>query len=263
MIQQNVTQQAGKGAVLAGIVEANSTTVAEPRLAASVILVREAPVYTIQSGPEVPADAGRGLEVFVQHRVSTMDFAAGMVVFPGGRVDQVDSSGWDFADDVVERHATAWHRSSIAVEPTSAGFNAGRVLAAAQREVFEEAGLKLDAATLRPWANWVTPADQPKRFDTYFYLACPLSGAEPKHQTTEASSSLWMPVRGILDAEAAGTLKLMPPTLALLDELLALGTVEAILAEDRDIMPVRPKPGALEEFFRLRRQPPSVAPEQP
>lgn len=253
MIQQNVTQQAGKGAVLAGIGEANSTTVAEPRLAASVILVREAPGH----------DGFRGLEVFVQHRVTTMDFAAGMVVFPGGRVDQADSSGWDFADDVVERHAAAWHRSSIAVEPSSARFNAGRVLAAAQREVFEEAGLKLDAATLRPWANWVTPADQPKRFDTYFYLACPLSGAEPRHQTTEASSSLWMPVRGILDAEAAGTLKLMPPTLALLDELLALGTVEAILADDRDIVPVRPKPGALEEFFRLRRRPPSVAPELP
>lgn len=178
-------------------------------------------------------------------------------------MDPADSSGWDFADDVVERHADAWRRSSIAVEPASARFNAGRVLAAARREVFEEAGLKLDAATLRPWANWVTPADQPKRFDTYFYLACPLSGAEPRHQTTEASSSLWMPVHGILDAEAAGTLKLMPPTLSLLDELLALGTVEAILAEDRDIVPVRPKPGALEEFFRLRRQSPTVAPELP
>ncbi|MDQ0213040.1 NUDIX hydrolase [Arthrobacter bambusae] len=240
---------------MAGIDEANST--AEPRLAASVILVRDAPV------PEGSQDAARALEVFVQHRVTTMDFAAGMVVFPGGRVDQADSSGWDFADDVVERHAAAWHRSSIAVEPSSARFNAGRVLAAAQREVFEEAGVKLDAATLRPWANWVTPADQPKRFDTYFYLACPVSGAEPRHQTTEASSSLWMPVRAILDAEAAGTLKLMPPTLALLDELLALGTMEAVLGESRDIVPVRPKPGALQEFFRLRHQPPSDAPELP
>lgn len=242
---------------MTGIGEANSTTVAEPRLAASVILVRDA---AGPAGPEDAADPGIGLEVFVQHRVSTMDFAAGMVVFPGGRVDLADNSGWDFADDVVGQHAAAWHRSSIAVEPSTARHNAGRVLAAAQREVFEEAGLKVDATTLRPWANWVTPEDQPKRFDTYFYLACPVSGAEPKHQTTEASSSLWMPVREILDAEGAGTLKLMPPTLVLLDELLALGTVEAVLAEVRDIVPVRPEPGALQEFFRLRRQPPSVAP---
>lgn len=228
--------------------EANSPKVAEPRLAASVILVRDV---------AIPDDEGTGLsglEVFVQHRVSTMDFAAGMVVFPGGRVDQVDSSGWDFTDDVVERHASAWHRSSLATDPASARHNAGRVLAAAQREVFEETGLELPATALRPWANWVTPADQPKRFDTFFYLAFPDRGSEPQHQTTEASSSVWLPVQGILESEAAGTLKLMPPTLALLEELLRLGTMDAVEAEDRDIFPVRPEPGALEEFFRLRRQ---------
>ena len=46
---------------------------------------------------------GGGLEVFVQHRVSTMDFAAGAVVFPGGRVDPVDSeaaNGIEVADHV-------------------------------------------------------------------------------------------------------------------------------------------------------------------
>ncbi|MEZ2390570.1 NUDIX domain-containing protein [bacterium RCC_150] len=238
-----------------GNVEANGPAVAEPRLAASVILLRDAPLPV-----ENPEDPVSELEVFVQHRVSTMDFAAGMVVFPGGRVDRADDDGWDFADELAARHAEAWRRSSIAVEPSAARRNAGRVLAAAQREVFEEAGLKLDAASLRPWANWVTPEDEPKRFDTYFYLAAPDSTAEPMHQTTEASSSLWMPIRGILDAEAAGTLKLMPPTLALLDELVALGTVEAVLAQVRDIVPVRRKPGDREEFFRLRRERGSAAP---
>lgn len=45
------------------------------RKAASVLLLRE---------------AAAGFEVFVQHRVNTMDFAAGMVVYPGGRVDLQD-----------------------------------------------------------------------------------------------------------------------------------------------------------------------------
>ena len=183
-----------------------------------------------------------------------MDFAAGMVLFPGGRVDRVDEDGWDFVAAVVAEHAAAWHLSSIAEDPSAALRNAGRILAAAQREVFEEAGLKLDAGKLRPWANWVTPPDQPKRFDTYFYVAVPTPGAEPKHQTTEASSSLWMPVRGILEAEAAGTLRLMPPTLVLLEELLGLGIVDAVLASRRDIVPVRPEPGALQVFFRRRRE---------
>ena len=42
------------------------------RQAASVIMVRE---------------AANTLEVYVQHRATTMDFAAGAVVFPGGRTD--------------------------------------------------------------------------------------------------------------------------------------------------------------------------------
>lgn len=47
-----------------------------PRLAVSVVMLRDSP---------------RGIEVFVQHRASTMDFAAGVIAFPGGRVDDVDS----------------------------------------------------------------------------------------------------------------------------------------------------------------------------
>lgn len=218
--------------------------VPEARLAASVILLR---------------DGADGPEVFVQHRVATMDFAAGMVVFPGGRVDAVDGSGWSFPDDVARRHARAWHRCSIAAESAATSLhNAGRVLAAALREVQEEAGLELDAGSLRPWANWVTPEDQPKRFDTYFYLAVPAPEAEASHQTTEAWQSLWMPVRGILEAEAAGALKLMPPTLVLLEELLRFGGTAAALEAERDIVPVRPEPGALKAFFERRRQSPAA-----
>ncbi|WP_120520625.1 NUDIX hydrolase [Arthrobacter celericrescens] len=221
--------------------------VPEARLAASVVLLR---------------DGADGPEVFVQHRVSTMDFAAGMVVFPGGRVDAVDGSGWAFADDIARQHTQAWRRCSIGADDAgTARHNAGRVLAAALREVEEEAGLVLDAGLLRPWANWVTPEDQPKRFDTYFYLAAPAPEDEARHQTTEAWQSLWMPVRAILEGEAAGALKLMPPTLVLLEELLRLGSTGAALAVVRDIVPVRPEPGALKAFFERRRQkPPSTAP---
>ncbi|XAZ31084.1 NUDIX domain-containing protein [Paenarthrobacter ureafaciens] len=141
---------------------AKDTPVAEARLAASVILLR---------------DASAGLEAFVQHRVSSMDFAAGMVVFPGGRVDASDAEGWDYSSELLERHAADWAMSSIAASDPHA--QAGTVLAAAIREVFEEAGLTLDASQLRPWANWVTPTDMPKRFDTYFYVA----KARPRSRT--------------------------------------------------------------------------------
>ncbi|MFJ5958084.1 NUDIX hydrolase [Paenarthrobacter sp. NPDC092416] len=207
------------------------------RLAASVILLRDAP---------------GGLEAFVQHRVTTMDFAAGMVVFPGGRVDPSDSEGWDYPTDLLNTHAADWHLSSIAADPGKARENAGTVLTAALREVQEEAGLSLTGDELRPWANWVTPPDMPKRFDTYFFVAKPAPGAEPKHQTTEAWQSLWMPVQQILHAEAAGTLDLMPPTYFLLNEVAALGTVDAVWSAEHVVVPVLPQPGSMAAFLKER-----------
>ncbi len=211
--------------------------VPQPRLAASVILLRDAP---------------DGLEAFVQHRVNTMDFAAGMVVFPGGRVDPADRSGWDYPAGLLERHAADWDQSSIGAEPGEAAGNAGTILTAAIREVREEAGLSINAADLRPWANWVTPTDMPKRFDTYFYVARPAPGAEPQHQTTEAWKSLWMPVDGILSAEAAGTLKLMPPTYYLLKEISGFLTVDDVWSAEHKVVPVLAPVGSMAAFLKER-----------
>ncbi|MGJ3191674.1 NUDIX hydrolase [Paenarthrobacter sp. FR1] len=207
--------------------------VPEPRLAASVILLR---------------DTADGLEAFVQHRVSTMDFAAGMVVFPGGRVDAADQSGWDYPTELLQAHAADWHQSSIGTDPDAAAM----VLTAAIREVQEEAGLSIDASDLRPWANWITPTDMPKRFDTYFYVAKPSPGAEPQHQTTEAWQSLWMPVNGILEAEAAGTLQLMPPTYYLLKEIDGFGSVEAMWSAEHAVVPVLAPEGSMAAFLKER-----------
>ncbi len=216
---------------------ASDTTAPEPRLAASVILLRDAP---------------GGLEAFVQHRVSTMDFAAGMVVFPGGRVDAADKSGWDYPAELLQHHAAQWRQSSIGANTAQATTSAGTVLTAAIREVHEEAGLSIHAADLRPWANWITPTDMPKRFDTYFYVAKPVPGAEPQHQTTEAWKSLWMPVDGILAAEAAGTLKLMPPTYYLLKEIAEFGSVEEVWSAEHAVVPVLAPVGSMAAFLKER-----------
>ncbi|NHW48062.1 NUDIX domain-containing protein [Paenarthrobacter sp. MSM-2-10-13] len=213
------------------------SAVPQPRLAASVILLRDAP---------------SGLEAFVQHRVSTMDFAAGMVVFPGGRVDSADGSGWDYPAELLQRHASEWNQSSVGANPAEAVRNAGTILTAAIREVQEEAGLTIEAAHLRPWANWITPTDMPKRFDTFFYIAKPTAGATPQHQTTEAWQSLWMPVAEILAAEAAGTLKLMPPTYYLLKELAGFGTVDQVWTAEHSVVPVLAPVGSMAAFLKER-----------
>lgn len=73
----------------------------EIRLAASVILLRP---------------GAMGVEAFVQHQASTMDFAAGMVVSPGGKTDSGDRCGdtdGEHPPDAVIQHAAAWHSTDI------------------------------------------------------------------------------------------------------------------------------------------------------
>jgi 8-oxo-dGTP pyrophosphatase MutT (NUDIX family) len=209
-----------------------------PRLAVSVVLIR---------------DSLNGLEVFVQHRASTMDFAAGVVAFPGGRVDDVDSLPRPFSVDLLEEHAAAWERTRVSAEVSEACHNAGRLIAAAVREVAEECDITLDPRALTPWANWITPEGLPKRFDTYFFVCALSPDVEPRHVTTEASRSQWVPVRQLLEEEAAGTQRLLPPTLTILDELLEVGGAEHMHHKRRVIEPVQLRPDSIEEFYRLRR----------
>lgn len=203
-------------------------TPAVPRLAVSVLMVR-------------------GEEIFIQNRSHTMDFAAGAVVFPGGRVDDVDlvtARARPAPPSLLSAHARCWAETSIA----SAGngdpaAGAGVLLAAAVREVQEETGAVLSPQDLTPWANWITPASYGKRFDTFFYLTVLAPTLAPQHQTTEAVSSHWSPVRSILAGAAAGTLELMRPTEALLQELADLPgslprALEPALRAPRRITPV-------------------------
>lgn len=153
----------------------------------------------------IPVRSREGLlEVFVQHRALTMDFVPGAVVFPGGRVDPVD-----------EGTADEW------------GVDVAR--ACAVREVAEEAGAVIDPAALIPWDRWITPIRYPKRFDVEFFLLPVVGGEEFVHQTEEATHSDWMPVADLVRATEEGTLSLVPPTRTIVDELSALGTLEALV----------------------------------
>lgn len=201
-----------------------------PRRAASVLMIRE---------------GAQGLEVFIQHRVSTMDFAAGMVVYPGGRVDAQDvaeAQSESIPHALAVEHAELWKDSSIwEKDEQQAVLDAGTLLAAARREIFEETGAQLDVTQLRPWANWITPPDNPKRFDTFFYVAQVQPGQEPKHQTTEADNSEWIRPAELFARFERGEVGLMRPTRTTLEDLAALGTVAAAMSVATPIVTVRPQ----------------------
>ena len=175
-------------------------------------------VLPLRDGPE-------GLEVFVQFRAATMDFAAGAVVFPGGRLDADEQPV-----EVPAEHAAAWAATNLP--------DARLLAAAAIREVLEECGVALRADDLVPWDDWVTPPGGRRRFDVAFYLTATRPEQDWRNTTTEAVLAAWRRPGELLQAAVEGAVRLMPPTLALLRELAGLADVATATSAARSIAPV-------------------------
>ncbi|HEX5017576.1 MAG TPA: NUDIX hydrolase [Actinomycetes bacterium] len=165
-------------------------------------------------------DGADGMEVWLQQRATTLAFAAGMHAFPGGRVDDDESTSMVVHD--VSREQSVWGDSDAAVVRAH--------LAAAVRETWEESGVRLDPATLVPWARWVTPQGETRRFDARFYLAaCPVD-QEPRPLTGEVAGGRWFVVRAAVEAHAVGDLPMWPPTISTLTSLTSFDDVASALA---------------------------------
>jgi 8-oxo-dGTP pyrophosphatase MutT (NUDIX family) len=233
--------------------------VATPRDASTVVLLRD--------GPD-------GLLVYMLRRVSSMKFAPGAYVFPGGSVDPRDT-------DI----SVGWAGSSPA--EWGAAFDAGEALArelvcAAVRETFEESGvllagpaedaivpdtsgddweadrqalldrtlslaemlarrgLVLRADLLRPWAHWITPEIEVRRYDTRFFVAALPAGQRTRDVSTESDQVAWLRPALALDAAHRGEMRLLPPTLVTLTELSAYDSVAAVLTAQRTVRPRLP-----------------------
>ncbi|MCP2164605.1 NUDIX hydrolase [Goodfellowiella coeruleoviolacea] len=231
---------------------------ATPRDAATVVLVR---------------DGIAGLEVFLLRRVAGMAFAAGMTVFPGGGVDARDAdtsvawagpepAWWGRAFHCAPPLARAlvcaavretFEESGVLLagpSPTTVVGDASAYAEARQRLVsrelslaqfLAEAGLVLRADLLRPWANWVTPAAEPRRYDTRFFLACLPEGQHADGMTTEAEDAQWQRPADALADWRAGHRKLLPPTWVTLTELAECDSVANALATPRSVARIEPK----------------------
>jgi 8-oxo-dGTP pyrophosphatase MutT (NUDIX family) len=182
-------------------------------------------------------DGADGLETWLMRRVPRMAFAPGMSVFPGGGVDPVDGSGPRSADE-----------AAVAAQLGVTAEHAAVLLRTAAREIAEETDVRLPLEALRPWARWITPQAEPRRYDAYFFVAALPAEALASHISGEASVAGWLPVAQALEEYQRGERPMLPPTVRTLMELVGYRRAAEALAAaaSRTIRPIMPE---------LRRQP--------
>jgi 8-oxo-dGTP pyrophosphatase MutT (NUDIX family) len=248
----------------------------------------------VDRGPDAGVERAGGLEVYLLRRTSAMAFAAGFCVFPGGGVDARDG---DAAIGWAGPSAAAWgellgtsaeHARALVCAAVRETFEESGVLLAgpsaetvvrdttgqeweddrrrlearelALTEVVRRRGLVLRTDLLRWWGAWVTPAEEPRRYDTRFFVARLPEGQVTRDVSREADEVLWLPVGEALRAVDSGRLTMLPPTYVTLVELLEFRTPDEALAAaaGRDRSTVEPALVAGADGVRLV-VPPRVA----
>ncbi|GII63077.1 hypothetical protein Skr01_31620 [Sphaerisporangium krabiense] len=249
----------GESGVRARAILAGEIAPAPARDAATVVLLRA---------------CGPGVEVYLLRRATSMSFAAGAYVFPGGGVDPRDADrrvAWAGPSPEV------WARAFGADVTTARG-----LVCAAVRETFEESGVLLAGPSpdtlvadttgddweadrealiarelslaefldrrglvlrtdlLRPWAHWITPDVESKRFDTRFFVAALPPGQRTRDVGGEADQVAWMRPGEALRRAEAGEIFLMSPTIRTLTEIAAFEDVASVLASERRVVTFRP-----------------------
>lgn len=207
--------------------------------AATLILVREP-----ESGPP---------ELLMVERAAGMAFAAGALVFPGGRIDEADR---ELARELgIRAEAVAAVRETleetavpVALAPVpshDAAAELQRALVADEPfgALMKAAGLSIAADALTPFARWVPKFHAVRRFDTLFYVAlCPPGEWQPRVIEGECAGAAWLAAREILDREERGEARLIFPTRRTLERLAQHQTFDATRADAlaHPIEPVTP-----------------------
>lgn len=220
-----------------------------------------------------PAGNTPGVEVLMMRRPGTMKFAAGAYVFPGGSVDPADGEaeiGWHGPDAaafgrqlgtspelaralVCAAVRETFEESGIllagtpdgeTVIPEGPSWEADRAALTAGETTLAgllgRRGLVLRADLLTPWACWITPEAEPRRFDTRFFAAALPAGQRVQAHAAEADTMAWLHPADALDAARAGEMSLLPPTATTLAEFAAARGVADILGRERVITPIMP-----------------------
>ena len=220
-------------------------------------------------------DAGSGPVVHMLRRRASMAFAGGAYAYPGGGVDPRDDdhlvrwagptrASWAArlgVDGEAEAQAIVCAAvretyeeagvllagptpETVVGDTTGEDWEADREALVARdlsfAEFLDRRDLYLRSDLLAAWARWITPEFEPRRYDTFFFVAALPEGQRTRNASTEADRTVW-----IRPAEAAarydkGELLMMPPTIATLRALAVHDSPAGALAAagDQDMTPV-------------------------
>jgi 8-oxo-dGTP pyrophosphatase MutT (NUDIX family) len=189
-------------------------------------------------------DVDPRFEVLVIERATTMSFAAGALVFPGGRVDPDD-------------RLVAADPALIIGRPDDTDDAAARVCAI--RETLEEAGIligcdrddvphwrdalhrrmplsgllrdagaRLDLGALTPFARW-NPKLRPPSYDTRFYVARADADHVALADGSESTHAEWLPPAAAIAAADEGRASMLFPTRRNLERLDSHASVDLLI----------------------------------
>jgi 8-oxo-dGTP pyrophosphatase MutT (NUDIX family) len=244
--------------------------------AMAILEGREEPALCRDASTVVIVNEERGgAEILMMKRPGSMKFAAGAYVFPGGRVDDADSDpriGWHgpSADEfgaklgaspevaralVVAAVRETYEESGILLAGTPDGepvvpsgpdwdsdcaaVRAGELSFAG---LLARRGLVVLADRIVPWARWVTPVVEPRRYDTRFFAAIVPPGQTADGHLAEADKIAWTAPGEALAAAKAGEIMMLPPTIATLAEFTKVsGGAAEFLRQPREITPIQPR----------------------
>ena len=185
-------------------------------------------------------------ELLFMERAQTMAFAAGALVFPGGRIDADDHLlaariGGGISDAAARIAAIRETIEETGIAAALRPAPAPEMVADLRREMaagvafpqlLDRFGLSLDLGALTPFARWCPTFREARRFDTLFFVAeAPPGAACGSADETEAVRTFWATAAHVLGEADSGRARIIFPTRRNLERLARFGTIAEARAD--------------------------------
>ncbi len=225
----------------------------------------------------VARPARTGFELYMTRRSAGSEFAPDAFVFPGGAVEAQDATdavqartlGID-GERLIDPRVTVgaalgiaalrelFEEAGVLIVRSTDGSPVAheRLLAedvATERKQLCDGTLAFedflrrhdwyaDARALTVFSHWITPPSEPRRYDTYFFLAIAPPDQTAQADAFETHEGVWIAPAEALRRSRSGTFHLVFPTIKHLERLAAFDSLESALefARTKPIVTIMP-----------------------